>query len=74
LYSVRRDRTKRVILQWIPAHCNIPGNEKADKLAKEGIGKIEQTYVTLSYMRKPSIYHQSSIHKKAWKQNHPDHD
>jgi hypothetical protein len=35
-------------LQWIPAHCNVPVNEKADKLAKEG-GKIEQTDFTLSY-------------------------
>lgn len=23
-------------LQWIPSHCDIPGNETADRLAKEG--------------------------------------
>jgi ribonuclease HI len=26
-------------LQWIPSHCKIPGNEKADALAKIGAKK-----------------------------------
>ena len=25
-----------VTLQWIPSHCEIPGNERADTLAKKG--------------------------------------
>ena len=28
---------KNIVLQWIPAHCNILGNEKADVLAKKGL-------------------------------------
>ena len=27
---------RRVILQWIPAHCGIKGNEHANRLAKQG--------------------------------------
>ena len=30
-----------LILQWIPAHCMIQGNEQTDRLAREG-GQLEQ--------------------------------
>ena len=39
---------QRMVLQWIPAHSGIPGNEKADRLAKEG-SKKEQPQTKLSY-------------------------
>ena len=29
-------------LQWIPSHCGIPGNERADYLAKKGAAKTQQ--------------------------------
>ena len=48
-----------VILQWIPGHCNISGNETADRLAKIGATKPQ---------KKPPLhtkYHQTST-KKQW--------
>ena len=40
--------TCRVVLQWIPAHCGIPGNEKADQLAKCG-AQEEQPSTSIHY-------------------------
>ena len=34
--------SRRVVLQWIPAHCGISGNEKADELAKRGANMQQQ--------------------------------
>ena len=31
----------RIVLQWIPSHCRIPGNENADSLAKQGTEKAQ---------------------------------
>ncbi|XP_076470024.1 ribonuclease H-like [Babylonia areolata] len=37
-----------VVLQWIPSHCGIGGNEKADRLSKAG-SKLEQQADPVSY-------------------------
>ena len=36
-----------VTLQWIPSHCDIPGNERADTLAKKG-AESEQANIPVS--------------------------
>ena len=37
----------KITLQWIPSHCNIAGNERADTLAKQGAAK-EQPLTAVS--------------------------
>lgn len=34
--AIQQHITKRTIIMWIPAHVGIPGNERADNLAKRG--------------------------------------
>ena len=38
---------QEVVLQWIPGHCNIFGNEVADELAKKG-SELEQIHQDLN--------------------------
>lgn len=37
-------RGKNIILQWIPSHANIAGNDEADKLAKEALSEGVTVY------------------------------
>jgi len=41
-------QSRRTVLQWIPAHVGIPGNEKADQLAKEG-SRMQQPNTSMTY-------------------------
>ena len=45
---------RRVVLQWVPAHCGIPGNETADQLAKDG-AKGRQPENSVSFMEKQTL-------------------
>ena len=46
--------TCRVVLQWIPAHCGIPGNEQADQLAKCE-AQEKQPSTSIHYQEKTTI-------------------
>jgi len=52
-----------VIMQWIPSHCGISGNEEADRLSKNG-SKMEQTMPPLSYVETKTIIR--SHFQKRW--------
>ena len=46
--------TRRAVLQWIPAHCGISGNEQVDILAKEG-ARGEQHADNVSFSEKKTL-------------------
>ena len=56
--------TRRSHLLWIPSHCDIPGNERADALAKEG-SELNQdnTPVTHKIVK-------SKIKARKWAETH----
>ena len=57
-----------VILQWIPSHCDLHGNETANSLAEEGSHK-EQTHRSTSYTEAKIIIWAEQL--RQWHQQHP---
>ena len=55
--------TTRLVLQWVPGHINIPGNEKADRLAKQG-SRSEQTNKPVTLQTAKQIIKQN--YKEEW--------
>ena len=55
-----------LILQWIPAHCGIQGNEQADRLARGG-GQLEQEEKYTTYTDEKTIIKALSKKKKKKK-------
>ena len=54
-----------LILQWIPSHCGVHGNEEADRLSKEGSQK-DQAIQPVSYSEAKTII--KTCHRNAWKE------
>ena len=59
------------VLQWVPAHCGIRGNERADMLAKDGAQK-EQIQSPVTFNEVSSIIKTHS--KKTWLLQHPKYN
>ena len=54
----------KVVAQWIPAHTGLLGNDKADKLAKQG-SKMQQPSVPTTYKEIKTIIKYD--HLKEWR-------
>lgn len=60
-----------MVLQWVPAHCGIRGNVKADTLAKEGAQK-EQIDRLVSFHEIKTII--KTNQRRAWQLQHRRHN
>ena len=62
---------QHIVFQWLPGHCNIWGNTRADQLAKQR-SQLEQLEGGCSYAE--SIILVKAAMARKWKRDHPDSD
>ena len=63
--------TNNVVIQWIPSHCGLYGNDKADSLAKEA-SRSEQTNEPTSYNEEKTLI--KSKKQDEWTKQHPNNN
>jgi hypothetical protein len=56
---------EKLVLQWVPAHCGIPANEKADELAKAR-GNLPQPHPPLSFKETATLL--KYYRKNEWRE------
>ena len=71
LLSALAVRSYRITLVWIPSHCSIPGNERADSLAKEGAlnGEIHERPIDFNEFFSASRQRTLANWQTAWNES-----
>jgi ribonuclease HI len=68
-------RQNRVVIQWIKAHVGHPGNEMADKLAKEGASQLQPsrfpTGVSMALLKLQSTKAMTDQWNRSWRTPRP---
>ena len=68
---MRLSKSTSIVLQWIPGHCGIHGNQIADQLAKAGSHKQQPTQVySIGEINKIA----KRIQSQRWRKAHPEYN
>ena len=66
-----RDASHEVSVSWVPSHVGIPGNERADELAKEAAQLPGPSQATYSNLRRRAKEKMMVDWRKEWDENSP---
>ena len=58
-----------MLLQWVPAHCGLPENERADELTKEASSLPQEEVPVDVRSRTKAVSRTASL---AWRRSWPD--